>query len=396
MMYTSTDKKQGIIIRLLFLLTYAALASWLSYFYIYLKEVPQLNTFQIGIIAGFQQFNTVFVVPIWGLLSDKFGRKKMLLTSVGISILLIPGFLLWDGALGFTLFMILLTLFYNPIMSLLDTVALDYEEQSGGKTSFGQIRLFASLGWASSSLLTGMFIDKEHLSYIFIIAPLLLLFMWSVMLVFYRPLKVTKSLSSLKPVVIKHLLQAERKLLLFLLLIFLYSVFTAAVYLIINVYYHELGAPNSIIGLAFAVQAISELPFFFFGKKLIDRFGPSRIFLFTMTATAIRMLAYGFTSNPEVAVGIGVIHGISIGLFFVSIVAFVHAIVPAQLRSTGQSLIHTFYAGGVAIGNILTGLLDNFISVRTTMWINGTVVLILVAFVLLFARSSLYTKHRSR
>src|SRR5690606_20728201 len=131
-------------------------------------EVPQLNTLQIGIIAGFQQFNTVFVVPIWGLLSDKFGRKRMLLTSVGMTLLLIPGFLLWDGALGFTLFMILLTLFYNPIMSLLDTVALDYEEQSGGKTSFGQIRLFASLGWASSSLLTGMFIDKEHLSYIFL------------------------------------------------------------------------------------------------------------------------------------------------------------------------------------------------------------------------------------
>jgi PPP family 3-phenylpropionic acid transporter len=106
------------------------------------------------------------------------------------------------------------------------------------------------------------------------------------------------------------------------------------------------------------------------------------------------MLAYGFTSNPEVAVGIGVIHGISIGLFFVSIVAFVHAIVPAQLRSTGQSLIHTFYAGGVAIGNIFTGLLDNFISVRTTMWINGTVVLVLVAVVLLYARSPLYIKHR--
>lgn len=81
----------------------------------------------------------------------------------------------------------------------------------------------------------------------------------------------------------------------------------------INVYYHELGAPNSIIGLAFAGQAIS------------------------------------------------------IGLFFVSIVAFVPAIVPAQLRQTGQSLIHTFYAGEVALGNILTGLLDNFISVRTTM-----------------------------
>jgi PPP family 3-phenylpropionic acid transporter len=386
-----TFNKQEIVIKFLFLITYAALASWLSYFYIYLKEVPGLSSLQIGIVAGFQQFNTVFVVPVWGLLSDKFGRKRMLLSSVGLSILLIPGFLIWDGALGFTLYMVLLTLFYNPIISILDTIALDYEEQSNGKTSFGQIRLFASIGWATSSLLTGIFIDQDHLKYIFIIAPSLLLVMWSTLLLFYKPLKVTRNLNSLKPIVIKHLLKAERKLFWFLGLVFLYSLFSAPVYLIINVYYHEIGAPNSIIGLAFAVQAISELPFFFYGKKLVMRFGASRIFLFTMLATAIRMVAYGLNSRPEIAVGIGVIHGISIGLFFVSIVAFVHNIVPPHLRSTGQSLIHTFYAGGVAFGNILTGVLNDFISVRMTMLLNAGAIMLLIVVVLIINKKSKVT-----
>jgi len=147
------------------------------------------------------------------------------------------------------------------------------------------------------------------------------------------------------------------------------------------VYYHEIGAPNSIIGLAFAVQAISELPFFFFGKKLVNKFGTARVFQFTMLATALRMMAYGLNQTPEIAVGIGVMHGISIGLFFVSIVAFVHNIVPPHLRSTGQSLIHTFYAGGVAFGNILTGILDDFISVRTTMLVNSGMITLLILFV---------------
>lgn len=378
----SIRDKQQYIIKFLYFTTFAALASWISYFYIYLKEVPQLSTLQIGVIAGIQQFNNIFVVPIWGLLADKFGRKNTLIISIGISLMLIPGFLLFDGFIAFTLYMTLLTLFLNPILNLLDTIALDYEEQSGGKTSYGEIRLWASIGWASSSLLTGIFIDQEQLKYIFLIAAFLYLIPWCVLYYFYKPLTVTKSLKTLNPLVIKQLLKAEPKLLKFFILVFIYSLLSAPIYLIINVYYHEIGSPNSIIGLAFAVQAISELPFFFYGKRLVIRFGAKNIFIFAMVATAIRMLAYGLNTNPEIAVGIGVIHGISIGLFFVSIIAIVHNKVPGQLRSTGQSLIYTFYAGGVAFGNLLVGYLDNFISVGSTMLVNAFAIFLLVLFVI--------------
>lgn len=368
----------------MFFFSYMAAAAWLSYFYVYLKEVPQLSIFEIGIIAGFQQFNNIFVVPAWGLLADRFGRRRMLLFSIGITALLIPGFLLWHGFLGLTLFMIAVTLFYNPMVSLFDTVALDYEEQSKGETSYGEIRLWASIGWGSSSFLTGLLINKIGLSYIFPVAGLFFFLVWLLLLFFYKPLTTKTHLSTLRPTVIRDLLKSERKLLYFFMLIFSYSVFAAPIFLIINVYYHELGAPSSIIGLAFAVQAISEIPFFFYGKRLVARFGAKKIFLFTMIATAIRMLLYGFNSKPELAVFIGVIHGISIGLFFVSMVAFVHTIVPSQMRSTGQSLIYSFYAGGVALGNVMIGLFDEFISIKTTMLINGLVVLFLVLVVLVF------------
>jgi len=375
--------RQKLVIKFMFLFSYMAAAAWLSYFYVYLKEVPQLSIFEIGVIAGFQQFNNIFVVPAWGLLADKFGRKRMLLLSMGITTLLIPGFLLWDGFLGLTLFMIAVTLFYNPMVSLFDTVALDYEEQSKGKTSYGEIRLWASIGWGSSSLLTGLFINTTHLHYIFPIASLFFLLVWLLLFFLYKPLTTKTHLVSLKPKVIRDLLKSEKKLLYFFFLVFAYSLFAAPIFLIINVYYHELGAPNSIIGLAFAVQAISEIPFFFFGKKLVTRFGAKKVFLFTMFATAIRMFLYGINYKPEVAVAIGVIHGISIGLFFVSMVAFVHNIVPNQMRSVGQSLIYSFYAGGVAFGNLLIGVLDDLISIKTTMLLNAGSVMLLIGLVLI-------------
>lgn len=386
----NSPQQQSITIKLMFILAYAAAAAWLTYFYVYLKEVPQLSSIEVGIIAGIQQFNYVFVVPIWGILADKIGRKNTLLASIGFTLLLILCFLWLHQSLSIILLVFVITFFYNPISSLLDTVALDYEEQTEGKTSFGEIRLWASFGWAASSFLTGLFINNSQLSLIFPIATSVFLVAWLIIFFIYKPLKITKNLSSLKPVVIKDILTSDRALLRFFILIFFYSLFTAPVYLMLNIYYHEIGAPSSIIGLAFAVQAASELPFFFYGKRLVDKFGALNIFIFTMAATSLRMLAYGLTSNPDYAVIIGVIHGISIGLFFVSMVAFVHKIVPPQLRSTGQSLIYSFYSGGVAVGNLLTGIFDNFISIKVVMFINSAAVALLILFVVM--RRKILTK----
>jgi oligosaccharide:H+ symporter len=364
-------------------LCYAAFAAWLSYFYIYLKEVPHLTSVEIGTIAAFQQMNTIFVVPIWGMLADRFGRKRMVLFAVGLTLLIIPLFLVPNTFVWLLAVMILLTLVYNPITSLLDTIALDFEEQSGGMVNYGQIRLWASVGWAVSSLITGYLINSDRLSYIFFIASSILVIAWLIIRLIYKPLIVKRNLAALKLKVIGDLLKAEHSLRWFFLLVFVYSVAAAPIFLIINMYYHEIGAPNKLIGTAFAVQAFSEIPFFFYGKKLVNRFGARRIFLFTMLATGIRMLAYGFTSVPHIAIFIGVIHGISIGLFFVSMVAFVHNIVPAELRSTGQSLIYTFYAGGVCVGNFLTGFFDKFFSMRSMMILNAIIIFVLIAIVLI-------------
>jgi len=382
--------RQSITIKLMFLLAYAAAASWLAYFYVYLKEVPKLSSIEVGLIAGIQQFNYVFVLPVWGILADKIGRKNTLLASIGLTLLLVLCFLWLHSAISIFLLVFVLTFFYNPISSLLDTVALDYEEQTHGQTSYGELRLWASMGWASSSFLTGIFINNSKLSLIFPVATSIFLVAWILIFFIYKPLKITKNLSSLKPVVIKDILTSEKALLRFFILIFFYSLFTAPIYLMLNIYYHEIGAPSSIIGLALAVQSISELPFFFYGKKLVNKFGALNIFIFTMAATSLRMLAYGLTSNPNYAIVIGLIHGISIGLFFVSMVAFVHKIVPAHLRSTGQSLIYSFYSGGVAFGNLLTGIFDDFISIKIAMLINAGAVGLLVLFVL--ARRKYLTK----
>lgn len=388
-MNRKNSNHQGLIIKIIFFLAYASSAAWMTYFYVFLKEDPGLSGFEIGIIAGFQQFNNIFVLPVWGIWADRYGRKRMLLFSLGGVVLLLPGFLFLQGVAVISLLVILLTLFYNPLMPLVDTISLDYEEQTKGKATYGEIRMWGSIGWGVSSFLTGLWINSSELSLIFPLSTMLFFLTFLLILGSYKPLKSHKNISKLKRGVIWELLAEKRVLLSFLSILFVYSVFSAPLYLLINVYYNEIGASTSILGLAFMVQGASELPFFFFGKKIVRKFGAWNVFMFTLFVSALRMLAYGINNSPMIAVGLGLLNGVSIGLFFVSVTAFVHSLVPKNLRSTGQSLIYTFYAVGVALGNIFSGVLYDILSMKVAMIINGLVIILLFIGILIFGVDNL-------
>lgn len=387
----AVEKHQDKIIKLLFLLSYSAGAVWLTFFYVYLKDDAGLSGFEIGMIAGLQNFNNIFILPIWGILADRYGRKRMLVVAIGITALLLPGFMFLQGAATITLLVIFITFTYNPLPSLIDTIALDYEAQSEGKTSYGEFRLWASIGWGGASMLAGLFINTDNLIYIFPIASALFILTWVILFSLYKPLKTKANISKLRRGVIWDILVKERTLLIFFILIFIYSIFSSPVYLMINVYFSDIGASTKILGLAILVQGLCELPFFFFGKRIIERFGNKKVLIFTMAATGVRMFLYAINHSPEWAVVINMINGISVGLFFVSITAFVHRIIPSELRSTGQSLLFTFYAVGVALGNLLTGVIFDYFGIHMAMFIDGIGIALLIIIVL-FSKQSIIGK----
>ena len=380
------QKYQGLVIKALFFFTYASPSVWMTYFYVYLKEDAFLTGFEIGIIAGFQQFNNIFVLPVWGIWADRYGRKNVLIICLLATSLLIPVLMFLKGAAALTLVVILITLVFNPIAPLVDTIALDFEEMTKGKSSYGENRMWGSIGWGAAALITGFIINQYGLKIIFPISAALFFIGIIIVSGFYRPLDVSQNILKLKRGIIWETLSTENILLSFLLIVFVYSVLSAPTYIMINIYFNEIGASSKILGTAFLVQGISELPFFFYGKKLVNRFGAKKLFMAILILTGIRMFGYGLNSEPIVGVALGLFNGISFGLFLVTTTSFVHKIVPDFLRSTGQSLIYTFYAVGVAFGNIFSGLLMDYRSMRFAMLINASALLLLVLILLLFQK----------
>jgi len=370
--------RQNFVIRMIFFLTYAAGAAWLSYFNLFLRQYIGLTDGQIGIISAVQQINTLLLLPFWGMIADRFGRKKILALNMILVIILFYGFIFQDTFISVLAFTYLFTLFYSPIVSLVDSIALDYIEQTG-KSSYGSIRLWASIGWAVSSIITGYFVRPEKIYLIFPIASSILLLNWLILKLIYHPLKFIKNLQSLKMKHVGEIILKDKRLAIILIIMFFYGIFSAPIHLFINVYYAEIGAAYYHVGYAYAIQALSEVPFFFFGKKIIKWTGSRRIIVFTMLITSLRMFAYGIIANPWIAISIGIIHGISLALFLVAFISYVHQFIPPQWRATGQSFVYAFYfGGGMAFGNLWTGFVADHIGMSGAMIVEATLTLVLV------------------
>lgn len=395
-MYTlSVYKKNSVAtLKAVYFLLYAAIASWATYFYVFLETERNLSATQIGILAATQQIVNIFILPWWGMVADKVGRRKVYLGLLGITMFLLYGFLIQGNFLFYFIFVIAFSILNNPIASLVDSFAIDKSKEKNIEVSYGQMRLWASLGWGFSSVLTGLLVKQTSLQYVFFIASILMAITWIVSFLNLSKKRDIRNTVTLSFSSIIIFLKQHRTLFIFFLFIMLYYILNSPTLMFVNLYYTEIGASNFQIGIAFFVQSLFEIPFMFLGKRIIERFGSINVILFTMFIASVRMVLYGFTNDPEIAILIGVLHGITLGLFLVAVIEYTHTIVPKAYNATGQSLLYTFLGIGTCIGNLSNGYLKDTISLQHAMKFNavGIVILIGVAYYIL-KRKKIGLKH---
>ncbi|HPY83045.1 MAG TPA: MFS transporter, partial [Bacteroidales bacterium] len=96
------------VIKILYFLMFAALAAWSTYFYVFLEDERGLTGVQIGLIAAVQQITNIVFLPLWGMISDRYGKRSVFLLLLGISVFLLYGFIVQGSFLYYFFFMILL------------------------------------------------------------------------------------------------------------------------------------------------------------------------------------------------------------------------------------------------------------------------------------------------
>jgi PPP family 3-phenylpropionic acid transporter len=340
-------------LRLAFLFGFASLSSWLPVFNVWLED-EGLNGSQIGIIAAVPWVVMLIFQPVWGIVADKFGKVSCLWVSLVVAaaaFVLLPAF--GSGIVFIFWLTVLVSIFNTPVLPLLDSIALDKVEEGAG-ISYSNIRFWGAPGYGIGAFVTGWLIPVFGVKCAFFTSSFFLLM---VLIVIYS-YRFNNSKNKTMEIEFRDLrtVLAKRFLLGFLLVIIIVSIGQSAIFYYLTLYMRQIGASPEITGTAIGVQAMSELPFYFVAAWLLQRTSPGRVVLIAIFATALRLFLYSINTNPNLVIFIETMNGLTWTLLWIASVEFVNEMVPAEWRTTGQSLLWAAYFGAGAIsGNIVIG-----------------------------------------
>jgi PPP family 3-phenylpropionic acid transporter len=149
----------------------------------------------------------------------------------------------------------------------------------------------------------------------------------------------------------------------------------------------ELGAKESMMGLALTIGTLSEIPVLFFGNRLVKRFQPYGLLMLTMLVTVVRFLLYAASGTPNLALFAQLLNGLTYPAMWVAGVSYAYENAPAGMGTTVQGIFGaTVFGLGNAVGGFTGGLLLESVGGRGLYLVFGVALLAVVAIVTLIQR----------
>ncbi|ADU30538.1 MFS transporter [Evansella cellulosilytica] len=300
---------------------------------------------EIGLIIGVGPFVGIFAQPMWGFISDKFQSIKYLLYFLYFMVFIASIGLFFTGSFILVfLSTIFMFFFFSACTPLIDSYIFSTIKQNG-KGNYGSIRLWGSLGFAFTALIAGpiiVYVGIEKL-YILFWLTLLCIYPFLFLLKDRKEKANTVKLSSLSG------LLKQRRLLMFLGVILLIGIPNKMNDAMLGMHLQNLGAIETIVGLAWMLGALSEIPVFYYLSKHIDRFNPIKILGWVSFFYSLRWLSYSLVESPVITSFLQLSHSITFGAFWIIAVQTIVKMVPDHLRSTGQALVGVAFGGLAAI-----------------------------------------------
>ncbi len=370
-------------IRIIYFLVFCCTGAWLPKLYDYCGYYG-LSGSQSALVLSITPIMMFAVQPIYGFMADKLGYKKTLLISTLLASISYLGFL-HIGSFTWLIFVtFVMSLFYNTIQPVLDSMALQIAKHNP-KFSYGSLRFYGAAGFAFTTIITGQVIDAVDITVIFIVSAITMFyaFVFSFFLNNEAHEKVNENAYSNIWGVIKN-----PSLLFLLFCIFLVSVGATTIWNFYSTYLKDNGATDSLVGYGLSFQGLCELPIFYFSARIILRLGLKTTLIITVLATVIRMLLYNIIKTPIATLPVELLHGFSWSLFWVVCVEYVNKLVGEKWMATGQSLLYAAYFGiGAIVGNYWTQyFIDNGMKVADVFLINAGLVLLVVILMMIFIK----------
>jgi MFS transporter, PPP family, 3-phenylpropionic acid transporter len=359
-----------------YFLNYAAFAALLPFFVIFYQGLG-FSGAQIGLLAGIPPLITMFAAPLGTGLADSTRRHKLImglgiLSSVAMAVLL-PA--LRSFGIIFAI-IALYNIFMSPVGSLADSATMTMLGDE--KAKYGRIRLGGTIGWGVFAPIAGFLVQNYGLNIAFwtFAAIMLINFFVSQKFDFGKHEDQEGNHGGIKTFL------TNRKWIFFLSVSFVggLGAFSVASYL--YPYMAELGATETQMGIASLVATLTEIPVFFFGNRLVKRFGSKRLFNVALILMGVRALMFAAVSTPFMVYIVQAIGGTMFPAMWLAGVSYAEENAPMGLKSTAQGLFSAMCFGfGSAVGGFVGGVLLESIGGRSMFMALGIVILVSIALI---------------
>lgn len=318
----------------------------------------------IGILAAMPSLAAALTAPIWGAVADARSLHRWLLRGAFVAAIAIALLATQTTShVPFFLLIVLLALVMVPIAPLLDSYAMTASEHT--TRSYGNLRVWGSIGYTIIVLVAGHVLGRR-LSPIFFVIEAICLGLALLMTFGLPPLnerQPRRIVGDLRPLLRNH------SLLLLLLVAYLIASGGAIMYSFLGIHLLAIGGSASLVGFAYAINSLCELPVIAFGGWFLRRLGAPRLIALAMGAYIVRYVAYATITDPVWVLPVQVLHGFTYGGFLIASVTLVHRLVGRDYAATAQTLLAAVSSGAGSIsGSLIGGALLDHVGTVALFW----------------------------
>ncbi|MCB9652913.1 MAG: MFS transporter [Deltaproteobacteria bacterium] len=307
-----------------------------------------LSPIEISYVMVAQPVLGIIFPPIWGVLADLSQARQVFLR---VALLGVAGgallFLIEGGFLVCLLAAVVLWAFRAPVLPMVD--AATHAALGARQANFSRIRIFGSIGFAIFALLGG-WLGTKALSWLIVLVSILFAlaggFAWLV-----RDVPEVR-----RPGLLSRALEHGRGA--GLLPLFFGSAFYYAGHATFDVLFglhaRALGLGPDFVGLAWTIGVGAEIVLMLCAPWLLRRVAANRLLVLAGVASVLRWSCLSVLTDGGSILLTQPLHGITFGLWYLSLTKAVQEKAPNELRTTLQSLAAavaalgqiTGYAGG--------------------------------------------------
>jgi PPP family 3-phenylpropionic acid transporter len=307
----------------------------------------------VGLLGALSAAAGLIGAPLWGAAADRFGTSRLVLPVAAGGAALAAGLLaVVTGPVAVVLAVGALALAMGGVATILDARAL--ETVATDRNRYGRLRVWGSGSFIVGTVIAGLLIEQTGIRGLFIVL-ILGLVATALVGLGLRSLELLPSLPRLEG--IRSVLRS-RVLVPFLVAALLAWSAASAINGFFSIRMVEIGAPESLVGISWALGALVEIPLMIAFPILGARIGVERLLLVGALLFVLRAIVVVVLRDPVLVTLTMAVHGAAFALVLVGGVTYVSRHAPPGAAATAQGVLSATTFGlasilGPGIGGLL-------------------------------------------